>query len=55
MGKLILIVDDETDFSELLQFRLRDRQYEVLSAVRDYPATPRHSQYAHHHDQCGCQ
>jgi len=33
MGKLILIVDDETDFSELLQFQLRDRQYEVLSAA----------------------
>jgi DNA-binding response OmpR family regulator len=33
MGKVILIVDDETDFSELLQFRLRDREYEVLSAA----------------------
>lgn len=33
MGKLILVVDDEADFSELLQFRLRDRQYEVLSAA----------------------
>jgi DNA-binding response OmpR family regulator len=33
MAKLILVVDDEADFSELLQFRLRDREYEVLSAA----------------------
>ena len=33
MAKLILVVDDEADFSELLQFRLRDHQYEIISAA----------------------
>jgi DNA-binding response OmpR family regulator len=33
MANLILIVDDEADFSELLQFRLRDRDYEIISAA----------------------
>lgn len=33
MTKRILIVDDETDFSELLQFRLRHLDYEVLAAT----------------------
>jgi DNA-binding response OmpR family regulator len=33
MTKRILIVDDETDFSELLQFRLRHLNYEVLAAA----------------------
>jgi DNA-binding response OmpR family regulator len=32
MTKRILIVDDETDFSELLQFRLRYLNYEVFAA-----------------------
>jgi DNA-binding response OmpR family regulator len=31
--KRILIVDDEPDFSELLQFRLRHLDYEVLAAA----------------------
>ena len=33
MAKLILVVDDEADFSELLQFRLRGCEYEVLAAA----------------------
>jgi DNA-binding response OmpR family regulator len=33
MAKRILIVDDEADFSELLQFRLRNCQYEILAAA----------------------
>ena len=33
MTKRILVVDDEEDFSELLQFRLRHLDYEVLSAA----------------------
>jgi len=33
MTKRILVVDDEADFSELLQFRLRHLDYEVLSAA----------------------
>ncbi|MCU0782953.1 MAG: response regulator [Verrucomicrobia bacterium] len=33
MTKRILIVDDEADFSELLQFRLRHLDYEVLAAA----------------------
>ena len=33
MVKRILIVDDEADFSELLQFRLRHLNYEVLAAA----------------------
>ncbi len=32
MAKLILVVDDEADFSELLQFWLRNRNYEVVAA-----------------------
>lgn len=32
MAKLILVVDDEADFSELLQFRLRNCHYEILAA-----------------------
>lgn len=33
MTKRILVVDDEGDFSEVLQFRLRNLDYEVLSAA----------------------
>jgi len=33
MAKLILVVDDEADFSELLQFRLRSCHYEILAAA----------------------
>jgi len=33
MKKRILIVDNETDFSELLQFRLRHLNYHVLAAA----------------------
>ena len=33
MPKRILVVDDETEFSELLQFRLAIRDYEVLAAA----------------------
>ncbi len=33
MTKRILVVDDETDFSELLQFRLRHLNYDVLAAA----------------------
>ena len=33
MKKRILVVDDETEFSELLQFRLAIRDYEVLAAA----------------------
>lgn len=33
MTKCILVVDDEKDFSELLQFRLRHLDYEVLAAA----------------------
>lgn len=33
MAKLILVVDDEADFSELLQFRLRNCHYEILAAA----------------------
>lgn len=33
MTKRILVVDDETEFSELLQFRLAIRDYEVLAAA----------------------
>lgn len=33
MAKLVLVVDDEADFSELLQFRLRNCDYEILSAA----------------------
>ena len=33
MPKLILVVDDEADFSEVLQFRLRNCHYEILAAA----------------------
>src|SRR5262249_38714268 len=33
MTPRILVVDDEPDFSELLQFRLRSRHYDVSSAA----------------------
>jgi CheY-like chemotaxis protein len=33
MTKRILVVDDETEFSEMLQFRLRHLDYEVLAAA----------------------
>lgn len=33
MNKRILVVDDEADFSELLQFRLRNFHYDVVAAA----------------------
>jgi CheY-like chemotaxis protein len=33
MTKRILVVDDEVDFSELLKFRLRQLDYEVVTAA----------------------
>jgi CheY-like chemotaxis protein len=33
MSERILVVDDEADFSELLQFRLRHLNYDVLAAA----------------------
>lgn len=38
MTKRILVVDDEADFSELLQFRLRGLDYEVLAAANGIEA-----------------
>jgi two-component system alkaline phosphatase synthesis response regulator PhoP len=32
MEKRILVIDDESEFSELLQFRLRDRGYRLYNA-----------------------
>ena len=38
MEKSILVIDDELEFSELLQFRLRDRGYRLFSAANGMQA-----------------
>jgi two-component system alkaline phosphatase synthesis response regulator PhoP len=41
MSRRILVVDDEPEFSELLQFRLRSRRYDVISAATGTEALER--------------
>ncbi len=45
MARSILLVDDELDFSELLQFRLRDCGYQILSATSGTEALKQARQY----------
>jgi CheY-like chemotaxis protein len=45
MAKSILLVDDESDFAELLQFRLRDCGYRILSAANGAEALNKARQY----------
>ncbi len=45
MTKSILLVDDELDFSELLQFRLRDCGYQIRSATNGAEALNQARQY----------
>lgn len=41
MGKRILIVDDETEFSELVQYRFAHRDYEFVTATNSTDAINR--------------
>ena len=45
MTKSILLVDDELDFAELLQFRLEDCGYKVLGATNGSEALNKARQY----------